>query len=148
MKNLSTKKAALLGSLATLGALLLLSAAPAVSQLLRVAVVSEVQVGLNPHPRDMLVIAQGTPYTVPVGKVFVLTGLGTTYSWSGSKGGYLLVDGVQEVTCTTSQSSSTTGTTSSVVAVPTGFTVSENKSISVSGISSTEARAWGFLIDA
>ena len=31
-----------------------------------------------PHPRDMVTIREGTPYTVPVDKIFVLTGLGTT----------------------------------------------------------------------
>ena len=148
MKNLSTKKAALLGSLATLGALLLLSAAPAVSQLLRVAVVSEVQVGLNPHPRDMLVITEGAPFVVPIGKLFVLTGLGVPYSWSAPKGGYLQVDGVREVTCVAVATLGTDGAVPSVVAVPTGFTVSENKTITVAGLNSTEARAWGYLVDA
>lgn len=31
-----------------------------------------------PHPRDMVTIKEGTPYTVPVDKIFVLRGLGTT----------------------------------------------------------------------
>lgn len=30
-----------------------------------------------PHPRDYVQIKEGTPYTVPVGKLLVVTGLGS-----------------------------------------------------------------------
>jgi len=36
-----------------------------------------------PHPRDMVQIWEGTPYTVPAGKLFVLTGIGSTGNHPG-----------------------------------------------------------------
>lgn len=60
----------LLGAVATAGLLALMAqATPTLAPLYRVQ--------YGPHPRDMVQIKEGTPYVVPVGKILVLTGVGT-----------------------------------------------------------------------
>lgn len=99
-----------------------------------------------PHPRDYVQIKEGTPYTVPAGKLFVLTGLGGERMANPAS---LLVDGVEEVVAGMYTASSTGGIVqvSTVVAVPPGLTVHASATISVQGGSTApeDARAWGYL---
>lgn len=54
--------------------------------------------GYQPHPRDFVTIVEGTPYEVPAGKIFMLTGLGTTTLTDAAPSpATLLDDGVAEV---------------------------------------------------
>ncbi len=46
-----------------------------------------------PHPRDMVQIKEGTPYVVPVERIFVVTGLGAGLG----QGATLLVNGTAEL---------------------------------------------------
>lgn len=49
-----------------------------------------------PHPRDVFRIEEGTQYTVPTGKVFVLMGLGNRLSGTGGVTVQLQANGVTE----------------------------------------------------
>lgn len=92
----------------------------------------------GPHPRDMVQIRQGTPYLVPAGQVFVLTGLGGVQPTQAQLG-TLRVNGQVELGYLADHSPS-------VASVPTGFTVAAGSTIEVSGpIGGPEARAWGYL---
>ncbi len=97
----------------------------------------------GPHPRDMVQVAQGVPYVVPAGKLFVLTGLG-----GAENGGYctLSVDGIiQASVC----NSCTTAPGSQISAVPPGFTVVAGATITVfTNSGGASARAWGYLASA
>src|SRR5689334_15980501 len=75
----------------------------------------------GPDPRDMVQLHEDTPYVVPTGKLFVLTGLGVKF---GGVYSVLQVNGQSEVTAG-SQSSS------SVCAVPPGFTVPAGSTITI-----------------
>ena len=94
----------------------------------------------GPHPRDMVQIKEGTPYTVPVGRIFVLTGLGSTLTASGLtffkvNGEDLLIGG---------WSGGVGGQTATVAPIPMGCTVAGGSVISlVSGAG--QGRAWGYL---
>ena len=104
-----------------------------------------VRVQYMPHPRDMVQIEEGVPYTVPVGKVFVLTGLGTDIALQYSIA-TLEVDDVPRTQAVTSFNSNDTGMVSAVAPVPPGFTVDAGHSISVTS-GQHGARAWGYLAD-
>jgi hypothetical protein len=129
---------ALLGSAFALGIVVLLS----MSQVLPAG--QHVIVSYGPSPRDMVQINQGTPYVVPAGKVFVLTGLGgngiASSTWT-----FLMVNGKQELLSGAQASNVTT----SVTPVPLGFTVHAGSTIDVSPTASgaTSGRAWGYLAD-
>lgn len=106
---------------------------------------STVRVEYLPHPSDMVQIRGGTPYTVPPGKIFVLTGLG---NYAGSSGTAqtvgLLVNGQREVTV-----AAAVNVSPSVKAVPVGFTVSAGSTVDVVEITGSQEplnpRAWGYL---
>jgi len=53
----------------------------------------------EPHPRDYVTISEGTPYTVPANRIFVLTGIGTAGLADNVAPGLaeLRADGVLEV---------------------------------------------------
>lgn len=97
-----------------------------------------VNVQYMPDPRDMVQISEGVPYVVPAGKLFVLTGLGSS-SYSYSPSAVLKVDGHYEVSAT-----SPTGD-SSVRPVPAGFAVSAGKTIELLVNGQGDGRAWGYL---
>ena len=94
-----------------------------------------------PEPRNMVVIAEGAPFTVPLGRLFVLTGLG-----KAGEGGPLIsftVDGQEELTV---RMESTSGRVS-IRAVPPGLSMASGSVAAVTG-GGGDARAWGYLIDA
>lgn len=101
------------------------------------------------HPREMVTIRGATPYVVPAGKVFVLTGLGTTSptAW----GTAFKVNGVQEVQAVALAPSPGLNYVT-VGAVPPGFTVAAGSTIEVcetngqpSACLEITPRAWGYL---
>jgi hypothetical protein len=138
--------AAIVGSALTLAVVGLMS----MTQVLPAG--QHVIVGYGPSPRDMVQIKEGTPYTVPNGKLFLLTGLGTggdTFGgpWSTS----LLVNGqTKEASVLSTYSGSGTFYSSSgIVAMPPGFTATAGTVLeAVGGINGLDARAWGYLADA
>ena len=82
-----------------------------------------------PHPRDMVVIKGGAPYTVPEGKIFVLTGLGATQSATTR----LIVNNVPEVTCFTVSGSDFC----TIFPVTTGFTLHSGSIFTMDAVSYT-----------
>ena len=114
------------------------------------------RVDYGPHPRDMVVIREGTPYTVPAGRLFVLTALGAVSGDTGSSPPArtrFLVDGQDEIVGISKVAISDPafsfpgGTGTSMQAVPLGFTAQAGSVLTVlfgpSGL--TDARAWGYL---
>ena len=108
---------------------------------------STVRIEYLAHPRDMVQIREGTPYTVPAGKLFVLTAIGLGSSWSSPTGGScpvrFLVNGLDEFY------SSTSG---GIQEVPTGLAVRAGDviALAVGGGSActgyeSRLRAWGYL---
>ncbi|MFN0009307.1 MAG: hypothetical protein ACKVXR_15495 [Planctomycetota bacterium] len=119
-----------------LGGICLLSMSQAV------VAISPLRIEYAPHPRDMVQIRGGTPYTVPAGRVFVLTAIG-----GNNLGPYdprLLINGLSEVIA----SSTPTDDTASMKAVPPGLTAAAGSVVElqdVQGGSSQNYRAWGYL---
>jgi hypothetical protein len=137
---------ALLGSALATAAFVLLS----MSQVLPAG--QHVIVNYGPSPRDMLQIRQGTPYVVPAGRVFVLTGFGTIYDCDGLL--RLAVNGQEELSAGIYNLDHSNGTSvaevSSVGHVPLGFTVAAGSTITINGGCGgalDRGRAWGYLAD-
>ena len=141
---MNTTKAALLGSAVTFAALLLISASP-LPQMLRVGIVGEVQVGLNPHPRDAVRIVEGVPFAVPSGKIFLFASLG-----SDRVGGYkvdaLFIDGVREFEFV--HNNNNTAHYLSMHEVPPGIVATAGQVITVDNGHGSLSLAHGYLIDA
>lgn len=93
-----------------------------------------------PHPRDMVQIADGSPYVVPSGEVFVLTAVGSSGSSPNTE---LRINGLWQHS-TYAYTSNASDHQSSVLAVPAGLTAPAGSTIEVSnpGVS---GRAWGYL---
>lgn len=113
-------------------------------------IAQHVVVGYGPDPRDYVQIREGTPFTVPPGKLFVLTGLGSADALPpGTPQFRLRVNGQVEVTTSTSNNesgvSSAVGDARSVVPVAPGFTAPEGSVIDVQDGSLGHGRAWGYL---
>jgi len=89
----------------------------------------------GPDPRDMVQIRYPVPYTVPPGKLLVVTGVGGT-AFNGLDG--LRVDGQMELQILQDH----TGNPSSIVPVPLGFTIPAG---SVVDAPWDGGRIWGYL---
>ena len=101
----------------------------------RVAVVSPV---LGPaHPRDFIEILEGAPYTVPAGRLFVVTALGR--SATGGVNVSLFIDGVQKANVVINPHS--------MNAFPAGLAVPPGKVIEVTSDLSQSGQVWGYLVD-
>ncbi len=100
-----------------------------------------VNVQYLPDPRDMVQIREGTPYTVPAGKVLVITGLGATSTTSSNNVG-LNIDGQVELQTYTAALSADTP---SVHPVPQGFTAQAGSTVAIAGGGSNNGRAWGYI---
>jgi len=100
-------------------------------------------------PQEMVQISEGTAYTVPSGKLFVLTGLGR--SIHGNFTIEFVVDGAVAVSARPHDQLGHGGDVSGVVfgvsvrPVPAGFTAQAGSKLDVNGPS---GRAWGYLADA
>jgi len=110
-----------------------------------------VRVQYMPHPRDMVQIKQGTPYTVPAGRILVITGLGTgAHFTSGKDEVTLKINGVSEaMTASEVSCFNGDGVGSSMVTVPPGCSATAGSTVEVvEGGGQTSGRAWGYLADA
>lgn len=145
MKTIRLHPVSLLVGLAGgVGALLLMSQSP-----LTTLPTGRVEVG--PHPRDMVHIDEGSTFTVPTGKYFVLTGLGRV-----EQPGFavLRVNGQNEVSSYVNYGSngaywSSSQNSTTVVPAPQGFTAQWGATIEVMtpGVPPHDGRAWGYLAD-
>src|SRR5689334_7766193 len=98
-----------------------------------------IRIEYMPHPRDMVQIQEGVPFVVSQNRIFVLTALGSTIF----QGAHLDVNGVQ---CLNAYVYGSGGmTANSVTSVPAGFTVAAGSTVTVTGLSPTTGRAWGYL---
>ena len=101
-----------------------------------------------PHPRDMVRVQEGQPFTVPSGRIFVVTGLGCNNS--GVPNVVLFFDsgtGPLRVLDVDPTSSDGNGATS-VKPVPSGLTASVGAIVSVTGGGSgDDAVVLGYLAD-
>lgn len=93
----------------------------------------------GPNPHDYIQIKEGTPYTVPAGRLFVLTGLGVYQA--GPVNVNLSVDGVTEVSVS---NTSNGASVCSIADVPPGMTVRAGSTIAIGG-SGGLGRALGYL---
>jgi len=92
-----------------------------------------------PAARDMVRIADGVPYTVPTGRIFVLTAIGNC---QGKGACTVQVDGRAEVYA----SAQLPNVGTSMVPVPIGFSVPAGGKVSVTSEGAPgAARAWGYL---
>ncbi len=101
-----------------------------------------VQVEGIPSPQQMMRVVEGTPFTVPDRKVFVVTGVGSPNN--DAEDVRLYIDGLQVL-----QSAHTTsgenGTTT-LRPVPAGLAVLEGETVSVDGGGQSTAIILGYLV--
>jgi hypothetical protein len=119
--------------------------AAAIADLQRVAVVNALKIQGAYDPREAVVVRDGTPYTVPVDKILVLTGLGRSSASPDSA--FILIDGVKEVRLVGGGSDFYE---SGIRPLPSGLTASAGSLVSVDSNDFTikDGRAWGYLVDA
>jgi hypothetical protein len=79
---------------------------------------ASIRIEYMPHPRDMVQIKEGAPYTVLAGKIFVATALGR-YDSNETTPVSLSVDGLTTLLVTTNSTADSRG----VLDIPRGFTV-------------------------
>lgn len=105
------------------------------------------RVEVGPHPRDMVQIREGSPYVVPPGKYFVLTGLGSIAG--GGTDNVLRVNGQIEARTLFYAGSGPIFTGGYLTAVPTGLAIPWGSTVEVttSGAPLGGGRAWGYLAD-
>jgi len=113
--------------------------------------VSAIELVNDPHPRDFVRISEGQPYVVPLGKILVVTGLGTSTNPTNLT--YLRVDGADELTAMyvfTSGSGSGLNMVLSVQEISSGgMALQAGQTVTVYTPSGgTNGRAWGHLVDA
>lgn len=136
MRSISLHPASLALGL-VLGGIALLSMSQAI------VATSPLRIEYAPHPRDMLTIKGGTPYTVPTGKIFVVTALGNIDGSSGSSQIIgLMVNGQRELV--TSSNAIT-----SMASIPTGLTAPSGATVELVEVNGSQellkTRAWGYL---
>jgi hypothetical protein len=102
-----------------------------------------------PNPKTAVVVYGGSPYVVPAGKRLVVTGLGfATHQYNDV---VLRINGIAEVAVSSGGSASSAVP---VVVVPTivplaqNLVVSTGYTVTLTTNPLSEARAWGYLIDA
>jgi hypothetical protein len=95
------------------------------------------------HPRYWIIVEEGAPFTVPPGKILVLTGLGLRTA-SPSSTSELKIDGVLMASASGQQDN---GNGASVKVLAVGLSAKANSLVEVSGTSSI-GRAWGYLVAA
>jgi hypothetical protein len=112
---------------------------------------ASIRVEYMPHPRDYVQIKEGTPYTVPGGKIFVLTALGSHNSQGEA---YLQIDGVEELRVRCEQfvfgaggSPIPLGEGISMKRTPIGLTAHAGSVITILAGNGKpdDCRAWGYL---
>jgi len=128
---------------ATLGALL---AGAVFVSMAQTTVGTPTRIQYIPHPRDMVQIASGVPYTVPAGKIFALTALGRVGS-SASNQAFLRVNGVVQAA-----GDRTANDSVGMEHVSPGFSAPAGSVLEVTwsnGVADPylEQRAWGYLVN-
>jgi hypothetical protein len=150
MKNLTIHTPSALAGAILLGLVLVASAAVQGGGSLIPGDFNRVKIIGQPAPHEMVQISGDTPYMVPSGKLFVLTGLGRTEI--GNFTTQLLVDGALAVSAQPYYQLGNGGDVSGVVLgttvmhVPVGYTAQAGSTLEVTG--SNGGRAWGYLVDA
>ena len=106
----------------------------------------EIRVLGIPDPRTAVLIREGTPYTVPSGKLLIVTAVGMTNAPSTENRSVLRLDGKEEVTTFLT----TAAGGSSLVEFPSpGIRAVSGQVVEADTLSSgNDGRAWGYLIDA
>jgi hypothetical protein len=108
-----------------------------------------VQITYQPHPRDYVQIKENTPFTVPPGKLFVLTALGATVGTGSVR---LLINPGAGTYCGSNEFVEFGVPGGSIVPAPLGFTAPAGALLSVvrpsdcTG-STSWGRAWGYLAE-
>jgi energy-converting hydrogenase Eha subunit F len=106
-----------------------------------------------PHPRDYVQVREGTPYTVPAGKILTITATGTIDFYNFSDWAQVKINGTVENESTalaTTQMYNTVYFGNSMSATPAGFTAHSGDVVEVFSSAtngSLHARLWGFLSD-
>jgi len=97
--------------------------------------------GLNPEASDLMVIKTGSPFTVPAGKILVITGVGRSTANTGNSAVH--INGVSEAVVSTTFG---TGSPSSpsIVALPLGLTAQAGDIVDAA---SSNGRVYGYLQD-
>ncbi len=131
-------------SIAVVGALALLTSQSQPATLNPAAL----RVEYMPHPRDMVQFKEDTPYTVPPGRILVITAIGDRNRIDGAVGSIKLrIDGDQKFVWRASDPPYTQGAAVSMTAVPTGLTAAAGSVVSVvdGGVEADDCWAWGYL---
>lgn len=104
----------------------------------------QARVEYMPHPRDCVQIREGTPYTVPAGKIFSLTALGGV-AGGGCFSATLKVNGQVEAGSFMNVGCGSATTSAWVATTPLGMTVPAGSTIEP--VLSGNGRAWGYLAE-
>ncbi len=108
---------------------------------------ASIRIEYVPHPRDMVQIREGTPYTVPAGKLLVITALGDATGFFNAPmfNVQLSVNGQLEATAYSPGPATASPT---VLELAQGFVARSGDVVAASarpGFSNTDGRAWGYL---
>jgi hypothetical protein len=106
-----------------------------------------VNVQYLPDPRDYVQIREGVPYTVPAGKLLVMTALGQAAlppCGTEPPRTALKINGLQEAT-SWSGTCGGGGDLSSVIRVADGFTAAAGSIVEVESIPAGAGRIWAYL---
>ena len=96
-----------------------------------------------PHPRDWVQIREvDGPYTVPAGKILVLTGLGISANVAAPA--YLYIDGQFEASATPNNGY---GNGTNTKDLSFGITASAGQIVTLDGGGNPYGRAYGYLVD-
>jgi hypothetical protein len=102
-----------------------------------------------PHPRDMVQIREGTPFTVPPGRLFVLTALGTADASAGAGvSTWLKMNGQNEAQAVSdfmNTGQANNPSCSQITPMPAGFTAGPGSILEVVSNSGSMGRVWGYL---
>ena len=104
----------------------------------------------QPHPRDYVRVRQGTPFTVPTGRILVVTGMGfSTAGTGGTAYQTVSVDGVPALTEQVWFNANVNGVQFDpwITEVPVGLTVVEGATVSAES-NRTDSVILGYLVDA
>ncbi len=91
-----------------------------------------------PDPRDCVQIREGTPFTVPSGRLLVVTALGSVYLTAQEA--HLFVNDQEELVAALPSSSAT----NRIIEVPPGLTAQAGSVVTVTG-TAAQGRVWGYL---
>jgi hypothetical protein len=99
----------------------------------------------DPHPRDYVRIDEGTPYTVPTGKILVITG-GGCLNGGGTRGGKIQFNGV--IIVGFSQEGWMVNGPDIPVNFAEGLAAASGTVVSLSRDAGDSILCWGYLVDA